>query len=400
MSNTPKPWLLPSGFEDILPARAERIESLRRQFLDLYRVWGYQLVIPPIMEHLETLLTGVGQELDLQTFKLTDQETGRMLGLRSDITPQVARIDAHRFHAALPNRLCYADAVLRAVPDHYGSTRAPLQVGAELFGVDNADADLEVITLMIKSLHLAGLNDFVLDIGHLGILRSLLDTLSGEGDWRDQIYAALQRKSPAALAAAVKRTDASDAALARIASLLRLEGDESVLAAARRVFSGTPEADVTAGLDRLQAVQRELSVRFPGLRIQFDLGEVRGYRYHTGLIFSVFTPGQGEAIAHGGRYNDIGRAFGRGRPATGFSIDLKEMIPPQQALRSERIWAPSGTRAALLEAIERLRAQGRVLVQSVTDETVDPLQEAKGLGCSSILQESGEGEWRVVELSA
>ncbi|MEW5790367.1 MAG: ATP phosphoribosyltransferase regulatory subunit [Pseudomonadota bacterium] len=396
MSQNPRPWLLPSGFEDILPARAERLEALRRELLDLYRCWGYQQVIPPLAEHLETLLTGVGQELELQTLKLVDQETGRMLGLRSDLTPQVARIDAHRFHADVPNRLCYAGTVLRATADHYGGSRAPFQVGAELFGVDSASADVEVATLMIESLRQADVRDLVLDLGHVGVFRALLRDVPLSPAGETLLYHAMQRRAVGDVREALQALAAPGAVQEQIVALLQLSGERSVLDEARRLLPDAP-APVQEGLQRLGYIHDQLTARFAGLRIQIDLAELRGYRYHTGPIFSAYTPGSGTALASGGRYNDIGAAFGRGRPATGFSLDLKQLIAPQQSSLLERIWAPGGSDPALATAILDLRRAGRVVIQSVNDSTTDDLAQARALACQYMLAPQ-DGRWQVVAL--
>lgn len=397
MSQNSRPWLLPAGFEDILPARAERIEALRRSLLDLYRGWGYQQVIPPMLEHLETLLTGVGQELQLQTMRLLDQDSGRTLGLRADMTPQVARIDAHRFHADQPNRLCYAGTVLRANADHYGGSRAPFQIGAELFGATGPAADAEVASLMIESLYLAGCKDLVLDLGHLGIFRSLLEGVSLHTGSEDVIYLAMQRKAVDDLLAALEGLGLAPARREQIAMLLQFQGGSEVLAEAR-VRLGQAAQGVTKALDELDNILMSLQARHPTLKIQIDLAELRGYRYHTGAIFSVYTPGQGSAIGMGGRYDNIGAAFGRGRPATGFSLDLKQLVAPVQSDQTARIWAPALADPALAARVAALRATGQVVIHALDSNGRDGLAQAAALGCQQALVEKN-GQWELAPVA-
>lgn len=391
------PWLLPAGFEDILPARAERIETLRRSLLDLYKTWGYQQVIPPMLDHLETLLTGVGQELQLQTMRLVDQESGRALGLRADMTPQVARIDAHRFRADQPNRLCYAGTVLRAGTDHYGGSRAPFQIGAELFGAASPAADMEVASLMIESLHLAGFDELVLDLGHVGIFRDLLGSAVLEQDAECDAYLAMQRKAQDDLQAALVRLGLADGQRRRIASLLQLHGGSEVIFAAREQLAQAGPG-VAAALDGLGYMLQHLQSRFPSLEIQIDLAELRGYRYHTGAIFSVYGAGQGSAIGMGGRYDDIGAAFGHGRPATGFSLDLKQLVPPGQSGQTTRIWAPAQPDVALQARVDALRAAGEIVIHSLDTDTTSAYADAAALGCQQALV-AENGNWVLVPVA-
>lgn len=310
-------WLLPENVEDVLPPRAWRMEGMRRALLDLFRSQGYQLVIPPLMEYVESLLTGVGAGLDLRTFKLVDQLSGRLMGVRADITPQVARIDAHLLAANAVNRLCYAGSVLHTQADGFHRSREPIQVGAELYGEPGTDADLEILTLMLQGLAACGVNAVQLDVGHVGVYRALAQEAGLAGEVEHQLFRALQAKDGSAVTVLTGGLSASlrDA----FAVLPRLYGDRGVLAEARARLPHLPA--IEAALDTLEAIEDGLA----GVDVAYDLAELRGYGYHSGVVFAAYTGGRSHAIAQGGRYDQVGRVFGRARPATGFSLDLREL---------------------------------------------------------------------------
>ena len=389
-------WLLPDGIEEVLPAEAARIEAARRQVLDLFRNWGYELVITPHIEYLESLLTGAGQDLELRTFKVTDPLSGRQMGFRADITPQVARLDAHSHRQEGPSRLCYVGSVLHARPRALSTSRSPIQIGAELYGDASTASDSEVISLMLEVLALAGVADVHMDLGHVGIYRGLVRAAGLSGDVEQQLFDALQRKAIDEVAALTAGLPAEPAAMLR--ALAELCGGREVLAQARVRLAAAP-AEVQAALGELEELAERLAGRYPQLPLYFDLGELRGYHYHTGAVFAAFVPGVGQAIAQGGRYDDIGADFGRARPATGFSTDLKSLVTLGQGIQAEAVggvWAPQGADAALWQAVLELRRSGRRVVQALPGQG---LVDARAAGCDSELRLQ-EGGWQVSPLAS
>ncbi|MEZ5567071.1 MAG: ATP phosphoribosyltransferase regulatory subunit [Halioglobus sp.] len=381
-------WQLPDGIEEILPARAEAVEQLRRQLLDLYRSWGYRLVIPPLMEFTESLLVGLGEDLDLLTFKLTDQLSGRTLGVRADITPQVARIDAHSLAENAVTRLCYAGSVLHTRPKTPLASRSPIQLGAELYGDDSVAADLEIVRLMLATLETAGLADITLDLGHVGIYRAVLAEAGLTGARQRAVFDALQRKSVPDLQSALSGVDAPVAQ--RIIALAGLHGDESVLQRARDLFcEAVPEA--LPALDALREVAAAVRRLQPTTAIYFDLAELRGYHYHTGLVFAAYVPQHGQALANGGRYNDVGEVFGRARPATGFATDLKALtaLAPSSQATACAISMPDSEDRELVARVNELRVNGEVVVSRLSGGH-DPR-------CDRELAQV-DGEWHVLPL--
>jgi ATP phosphoribosyltransferase regulatory subunit len=310
-------WLLPENVEDVLPPQAWRMEDMRRALLDLFRSRGYQLVIPPLMEYVESLLTGVGADLDLKTFKLVDQLSGRLMGVRADITPQVARIDAHLLAANAVNRLCYAGSVLHTQSDGFHRSREPIQIGAELYGEAGVEADLEILQLLLQALADCGVGAFQLDIGHVGVYRALAQEAGLDGETEHRLFGALQAKDNSEVA--VLSAGLPIALRDAFAALPQLYGDRSVLAKARACLPRLTAVD--AALDTLAALDAGLA----GVEVAYDLAELRGYGYHSGVVFAAYTGGRSHAIAQGGRYDEVGRVFGRARPATGFSLDLREL---------------------------------------------------------------------------
>jgi ATP phosphoribosyltransferase regulatory subunit len=358
-------WLLPESISDVLPAQARRIEDLRRQLLDLYRSYGYELVMPPLIEHLESLLTGSASDLGLKTFQLVDQLSGRILGLRADMTPQVARIDAHLLGRQGVARLCYAGPVLHARPAGLFATREPLHIGAELYGHAGVEADVEIVELMARSLKIAGADSVRVDLCHMGIVPALL---AGDPSLdADAIYSLLQQKDVPELQRALSNSPAAtrDALLALTRLHGKINGSSAPLDAARRQLPGLPA--ITAALDELtRLVGSPLWSRLPGLELSIDLADLRGYRYHNGISFAAYVMGLPNAIARGGRYDNVGSVFGRGRPATGFSLELRELA----SLASDNgpvaaICAPWSDDAALAQCIAQLRSQGQIVVQGL-----------------------------------
>lgn len=314
-------WLLPEAIEDVLPVEAARVEALRRLLLDHFRAHGYRLVQPPLVEYLESLLTGTGRDLDLLTFKTVDPQSGRMLGLRADTTPQVARIDAHLLNESGVTRLCYAGSVLRTTPAGPGHTREVVQIGAELFGEPGIAGDREVVGLLLSSLATVGLGRLHLDLGHVGVYRALSSAAGIAGHAEDgELFAALRAKDAPSVAALTARLPVAwRDALCALPDLYGPAGE--VLAAARARLPDTPA--IANALDALGALARSAAGSVEALHI--DLADLTGYHYHNGPIFSVFVGGETRAMGNGGRYDGIGKSFGRARPATGFTLDLRQL---------------------------------------------------------------------------
>jgi len=378
-------WLLPEGISDVLPSEAQFLERLRRSALDLYRGYGYELVVPPLLEYTDSLLTGVGADLDLRTLKLVDQVSGRLLGLRADTTPQVARIDAHILNRAGVVRLCYAASVLHARPLHPLATREPFYVGAELFGHASVLADAEVLELAVRSLGLARIAELRFDLGHTRILRALLELDPAARQMSEEIVAALSTKDAAALGPLTEALAAP--ARSALRALMRLHGDRRVLAAARAELPAMPQ--VLAALDELDRLAEVLGRLDAAISI--DLADLHGFRYHTGATFAAYAAGWPVALARGGRYDDIGRAFGRARPATGFSIDLRELARLHQGTTARAILAPAGGDGTVAALVERLRAAGEIVIQRLGDD-----DRIDGMECDREIRRV-EGVWQVVD---
>lgn len=380
-------WLLPDGMDEVLPPQASRMEELRRALLDLYYRWGYDQVMPPPVEFLDSLLTGTGTDLDLQTFKLTDQMTGRMMGVSADVTPQVARMDAHSLRRQGPVRLCYCTNVLRAKADQHQGGRSPVQVGVELFGHAGLEADLEILRLALASLETAGATEIHLALGHIGIYRSLVQAAGLDADQERALFDALALKSPGELAARVDESVRDTGLAAMFRALGDLHGGLEVLEAAREAFEEAPQP-VGAALDQLRALVEGVLAEYPGVEPYFDLAELRGYQYHTGMMFAAYVPRYGQALAKGGRYDDTGRAFGRARPATGFSMDLKLLATLAPAEPDpDGIWAPAEGEG-LVAAIQSLRQEGERVVQALPGQRTGPVEHR----CNRRLERI-EGRW-------
>ncbi|WP_447893573.1 ATP phosphoribosyltransferase regulatory subunit [Vreelandella sp. GE22] len=386
-------WLLPDGMDEVLPPQASRMEELRRALLDLYYVWGYDQVMPPPVEFLDSLLTGTGTELDLQTFKLTDQLTGRMMGASADVTPQVARMDAHSLKRQGPVRLCYCTNVLRAKADQHQGGRSPVQVGVELFGHAGLEADSEIIRLALASLSAAGAQELHLALGHIGIFRSLVEAAELSADQEAAVFDALALKSPGELQARVSECVSDPVLGDMLLALGELHGGADILRQARERFAGAP-ASVIAALDQLEALNKTVLAQFD-VSLYFDLAELRGYQYHTGVMFAAYVPGYGHALAKGGRYDDTGRAFGRARPATGFSMDLKQLASLAAAAPAAgAIWAPAQESATLDAAIDTLRQKGERVIQALPGQRTEPAEH----DCDRRL-EFIDGRWQTTALT-
>lgn len=374
-------WLLPEYIEDILPAEAYHIEMLRRSMIDLLTVHGYCLVSPPLLEFVESLLSGSGSDMDLQMFKVIDQLSGRMMGLRADMTPQVARIDAHLLNCEGITRLCYANSVLHCVPTSLTQTREPLQVGAELYGHEGLESDLEIQQLMILCLAKSGLSKLHVDLGHVAVFRGIIKNAHISQEMEAELFAILQNKDMAALRTLCTglKKNTSEALLL----LPELYGDKAVLQIAKEKLP--PHKEIVLALNQLEKAGDAL---YPLVdTLAFDLSDLRGYHYHTGMVFAAYSDGCSNAIALGGRYDEIGKAFGRARPATGFSLDLREL-----SRLVEKKSYPMGISApyqkknkALDSAIAQLRSAGHIVIVEL------PGQTQRTLNCDrQLVQRSGE----------
>ena len=371
-------WLLPEHIEDVLPVEARAIERLRRAILDLFERHGYELVAPPLLEYLESLLSGTGRDLDLATFKLVDQLSGRMLGVRADHTPQVARIDAHLLNRQGVTRLCYCGSVLHTVPAGMTKMREPIQIGAELYGHAGIEADVEIVRLMIDALKAAGIGPLHIDLGHPGVYRALVEGSERSAEDAETLFDAVQQKDAPA---------AQELGGAAVASLTTMNGGTEVLARARRELPQQPR--IVAALDALERLAAQC--RAPGVEVSVDLAELGGFNYESGLVFAAFAPGSPDAIARGGRYDEVGRSFGRARPATGFTMDLRQLAALAAApARRGAILAPAAGDAGLEHEIARLRAAGETVIVDL------PGHEAhrNELGCDRRL-ENKDGKWHV-----
>jgi len=353
-------WLLPEYIDDILPAEAWRIEHLRRRMLDLFAVHGYELVMPPLVEYLDSLLTGSGHDMSLRTFKLVDQVSGRTLGLRADITPQASRIDAHLLNCQGVTRLCYSGSVVHTLPSGITKTREPLQIGAEIYGHSGVESDAEIQLLMIRSLAAAGVRDIHLELGHVAIFRSIILRAGVGRDTEAELFRVLQAKDLSTLHELTAPLDKITRAALR--TLPALYGGTEILQTARKQLPDFPE--LAACLDTLDFLSEQLHGEVGELC--FDLAELRGYHYHSGAVFTAYLPGRTGAIARGGRYDEIGMAFGRARPATGFSIDLRDLAGLSVAgdeANGRRIMAPyRPDDTSLQSAIQAAREAGDTVI--------------------------------------
>ena len=389
-------WILPQGIEEALPAQAARLECLRRNLLDLYMSWGYEMVMPPFIDHIESLLTGTGHDLDLQTFKLVDQLSGRTLGVRADMTPQVARIDAHQLNREVPTRLCYIGTVLHTRSDSFGSSRSPLQVGAELYGHAGVESDVEILDLMLKTFETTGVNEIYLDIGNVDVYKNLAKQAQLDEDDEIRLFELLQQKAVTEIVQLVASLNIDKPVAGMITKLAELNGDISTIGRARDQLKQAGTA-VMSAIDYLEQVAQSVSKHNRDVTLNIDLAELHGYHYHTGVVFGVFVPQMGQEIARGGRYDDIGKIFGRARPATGFSTDLKQLseISTCDIQIPQKILAPDDEDEALQAKIKTLRAEG----YSVTRRLPGQADDAAAMGCSQKLGQIN-GQWQLVPIES
>lgn len=394
MSMSDGRWLLPDGVDEHLPPEAARMEWLRGMALGLFDRWGYQLCMPPLVEFLDSLLSGVGEDLETQTFKLTDQISGRLMGIPADITPQIARIDAHRRVVEGPQRLCYFGPVLHTLPEKFAGSRNPLQIGAELYGYAGIEADAEIQRLMLALLDLLGLREITLELCHMAIFRGLSAAAVLAEEQHVSLLDALLRKDRAEVNEVLNRAGVATGLANMFRALLTLNGGPDVVPAARAELSAAP-AGVRAAIDDLDALTSRIAQRVPDVDIHLDLAELRGYHYHTGLMFAAYTPGLGRALARGGRYDNVGAAFGRPRPATGFSADMKVLaaLCAGSPACLPAVFAPAGHEPALLAEIARLRAAGHRVVQALPGQSGGARESA----CERELQAEGAG-WRLASI--
>ena len=384
-------WLLPDGIEEILPPRARRAEALRREMLDLFDGWGYDLVIPPHLEFLESLTAGVDHDLELQIFKVTDLMTGRTMGLRADTTPAVARIDAHNLTDDGPVRLCYAGSVFHARPASLGASRAPIQLGAELYGHAGPESDIEVISLMLETLSVVGMDSPNLDLGHVQIYRALVASAGLDTDQEQLLFDALQRKATCEVEELLARWRVEADVVPLFMALTGLSGKVDVIAKAREVLANAP-LEVFEALDVLENIAQTIIRQYPKVNLYLDLGELRGYHYHTGVVFAAYVPEHGQAIAKGGRYDGVGRMFGRARPATGFSTDLKALLDfkPCDVESRAIIFAPADADSTI---VRKLRQQGLRVITELPGQKTDAVSS----GCNQQLV-CRDGDWQVEPL--
>ena len=385
-------WLLPEGVEELLPPDAMSAEDLRRQLIDLYSTWGYQLVVPPLMEYLDSLLTGVGQDLELETFKLTDQITGKLLGIRADMTPQVSRIDA-RNHSKGAHRLCYIGSVLRTRTSNLYPTRTPIQTGCEIYGIADNSADIEVISMMLETLRKAKINHIHMDLAHVGIYQHIISKADLPEVLEKQLISALQRKSVPEVETLMKSVN-DEQAKQYILAMLSLAGGPEMLVEAKALFK--QDETIMSALEEVEYVYQVMSERFPEVEFYIDLCEMRGAHYHTGLVFAAYTQGLGHAIAEGGRYDGVGSEFGNARPATGFSADLRALLQLGQfevRAQGKAIVAPASQDKALWRFVQSLREQEKV-IQCMPGEQVQDWQHT----CDRQIQQDADGQWVVVDL--
>jgi len=383
-------WLLPEGIDELMPEEAAQLERMHRLLVDRMQSWGYQLVVPPLVEYLDSLLTGTAKTLDLQTFKLIDQLSGRLLGIRADMTPQVARIAAHRLrNNADVLRLCYIGSVLHTLPAGQASSRNPIQLGAEIYGHAGPESDMESIQLMVELLEISGASGSIsLDIGHVGIYRGLADFAELDDEQEQALFSAMQRKALPEILSLLSGYAIAETASNMLAALSELNGDVSVLSKAKQILRDAPDS-VSKALDTLVVLAEMTKQRLPDIQLNFDLAELRGYHYHTGVVFAAYQSNSAQAIALGGRYDDIGQDFGHAQPATGFSLDLKKLVTsfPKPTDKRQIISTEWSTDLQQLELVSNLREQGNIVVFD--------LPGSKSQTEKTLIQQ--DGRWQVVE---
>ncbi|NOZ54491.1 MAG: ATP phosphoribosyltransferase regulatory subunit [Gammaproteobacteria bacterium] len=387
-------WLLPEGIEELLPEDAQQIEWMRRRLLDFFSTWGYELVIPPFVEYIESLLTGMGNDLELQTYKLIDQKNGRMMGVRADMTPQVARIDAHQLARPHPVRLCYIGTVLLTHAEDLSNARSLMQIGAELFGHAGLESDVETLSLMLAMLKKIGIENIYVDLGHVGIFRGLTKQARLNEVQEGALFDALQRKAAPEIDVLLQKFDIGQNMKNMLSQLMWLNGSRDVLPQARDTLKSADQS-VHEAIDALENISLQVQKYNPDIQVNYDLAELRGYHYHTGMVFAAYQPGVGQAIAKGGRYDHIGEVFGRARPASGFSADLRALM--HFATNSSRqifgVYAPADQDDGLQTRIDELRQSGERVVRQLPGQIGD----AAAMVCDRRL-EKHNGRWIVTTI--
>ncbi len=385
-------WLLPTGIQEVLPNDAVILENQRRKLIDLFRSWGYRLVIPPFIEFVDSLLLKDSDDLNIQTFKFTDQISGRTLGARADMTPQVARIDAHMLKEEGATRLCYCGTVLLTQAESAGGTRSPLQIGAELYGDDSIESDAEIIRMMLTAITETGIDNPLLDFGHAGIFDILCDEVDLVGEAKQDLFSILQRKSAPDMQAFLNTMNCADNYKSAIAAMNQLHGDTQILQQAKSVLAPAG-ARMLVAINKLEALAEKLGKHLSNHQIHFDLAEVRGYHYQNDLVFAAYDRASGAELARGGRYDNIGEAFGRARPATGFSADLKQLLKLSQLDNNTQpaIFAPLSDDPALDQIITELRNSGETIIAGLSSSDT-----AKSSACKRQLEQDGD-TWAIKE---
>ncbi len=383
-------WLLPEGVDEALPEQAAKIEHLRRTLLNLHESWGYHLVIPPLLEYLDSLLTGAGSDLEIETFKVIDQLSGRLLGIRADFTSQVARIDAHCLKNDGVERLSYCGSVLRTMPSGLDGTRSPIQLGAEIYGHGGVESDIEVLSLMLQTLSSAGLSNLVLDLGHVDVVSGVLTTCGLSEEQESKLIELYKTKDLPELDRYVESLSLSDTHKQWLVGLPRLCGGKEVLGLAAELF-GDVNSSINDAIVLLQKLSDVVCQRFPSVGLHFDLSDLVSYSYHTGVVFAAYVPGHGNAIARGGRYNNIGEVFGRSRPATGFSTDVKALVALADVIVSKpkTVISPVCSSDALWKKVNDLRSEGYRVI-----EVLDGLYS----GCADFKLDFVDETWQLMPI--
>ena len=387
-------WLLPEGIEESLPDESAWLEKYRRELVDMFSTWGYELVITPLIEYLDSLLIGPSDDLDLQTFKLTDQLTGKMMGVRADMTSQVARIDAHMLKRDAPTRFCYLGTVLHTRPGGRDLTRSPLQVGAELYGHAGLDSDVEVICLMLEALKLVGIENILLDLGHVGIFTNLVEQAGFSEAQQKQLQFLLQQKALPEYEHFLAGCSLDKNWQNIFTSLIDLSGLVEVIASTKELLKNCG-SNVIENIEYVEDLSNLVSNRYPNIQLHYDFAALSGYHYQNGAVFAAYISGQGGEIARGGRYDMIGEVFGRSRPATGFSMDLKALakISSKESAIVQGIYASNDDDPSLQEKIKQLRAQGERVICELTGQQ----GKAQDLACNRILVQHNQ-QWIVKDI--
>ena len=391
-------WLLPEGIEEVLPPQAAQLDALCRRIVDQFACWGYELVMPPLIEYLDTLFTGTDEDLELQTFKVIDQLNGKLMGVRADTTPQVARIEVHNLKRNRPSRLCYVGTVLHTLPGGPGGTRSPLQVGAELYGHKGIESDAEILALMLKTLQLAGLRNVHVDIGHVGIMQGLTGSMQLGPDQEARLFGCVQRKATDELKTMLEEWSVTGASAAAMIRLMALEGDAGILDEVRDILRPCGE-ELCGYVDELDRIAQLTARQVANAPLYFDVTEIQGYHYHTGMTFVAYVPGESAGIAFGGRYDKVCEAFGQQRHATGFSTDAYKLfeLTPHSYVPRKAIIAPNSEVPGLYELVDQLREQGEIVIYRLPDG--EGVTDPRELDCDrEIVLEHGRWQVRNIQM--